>query len=66
MTAMTPSIRSMQIDAAKDGKGVVIAFSTASGDSPEQARTVVAPHETLLWRVRVDASSDAGYKTSTQ
>ncbi|WP_212733230.1 hypothetical protein [Terriglobus roseus] len=66
MTAMTPSIRSMRVDAAKDGKGVAIDFSTASGDSPERARTVVAPHETLLWRVRVDVPSDPDDKSSTQ
>jgi hypothetical protein len=54
LTAMTPSIRSMQVDAAKDGKGVTIAVSTAAGASPEQARTVVGPHETVQWRVRVD------------
>ncbi len=65
LTAMTPSIRSLRVDAPKNGKGVVIAFTTAAGDTPEQSRTVVAPHETLQWRVRVDAPSSAGYTTTT-
>ncbi|WP_052313290.1 hypothetical protein [Terriglobus roseus] len=66
LTAMTPSIRSMRMDAAKDGKSVAIVFSTTGSGSAEQSRTVVAPHETLQWRVRVDAPSDAGYRAPTQ
>ena len=66
LTAMTPSIRSLRVDADKDGRDVVLAFSTAGGDTPELSRTIVAPHETLQWHVRVEATSDANYTAPAQ
>jgi aldose 1-epimerase len=66
LTALTPSIRSLRLDAAQDGKSVLLAFSTAAGDSPEQSHTVVAPGETLQWHVRVEATSTSTYTPTTE
>ena len=59
VTALTPSIRSLHLQAAKDGKSVLIAFSTASGKDGAESRTVVTPGETLQWRVRVEALAES-------
>ena len=68
MTAVTPSIRSLHVQAAKDGKSVLLAFSTAAGKDGSDARTLVAPGETLQWRVRVEAlpESTSAYASSAQ
>ena len=55
LTALTPSIRSLHVQAARDGQAVLLALSTAGGKDGPEARTIVAPGETLQWRVRVEA-----------
>jgi aldose 1-epimerase len=68
MTALTPSIRSLHVQASKDGKSVLLAFSTAGEKDGAESRTVVAPGETLEWRVRVEAlaESTSAFAPSTQ
>ncbi len=68
VTALTPSIRSLHVQAAKDGKSVLLAFSTAAGKDGPESRTIVAPGETLQWRVRVEAlaESTSAFAPSTQ
>jgi hypothetical protein len=68
MTAMTPSIRSLHVQAAKDGKSVLLAFSTAGGKDGAESRTIVAPGATMQWRVRVEAlaESTSPYAPSAQ
>jgi aldose 1-epimerase len=59
MTALTPSIRSLHVQAAKDGKSVLLAFSTAGAADGPETRTIVAPGATLQWRVRVEALAES-------
>ena len=59
MTALTPSIRSLHVQAAKDGKSVLLAFSTAGGTDGAPTRTIVAPGATLQWRIRVEALAES-------
>ena len=59
LTALTPSIRSLHVQAAKDGKSVLLAFSTAGGTDGAETRTIVAPGATLQWRVRVEALAES-------
>ena len=59
ITAVTPSIRSLHVQAAKDGKSVLLAFSTAGAKEGADSRTIVAPGETLQWRVRVEALAES-------
>ena len=68
ITAMTPSIRSLHVQAEKNGKSVLLAFSTAAGKDSAESRTVVAPGETLEWRVRVEAlpESTSAFAPSTR
>jgi aldose 1-epimerase len=68
MTALTPSIRSLHVQAAKDGKSVLLAFSTAGAADGPETRTIVAPGATLQWRVRVEAlaESTSPYSPSAQ
>ena len=61
LTALTASIRSLHVQAKKGGDSVLVAFSTSNGDSDNESRTIVAPGETLQWRVRVEATANATY-----
>ncbi len=56
-TALTPSIRSVHIQAGAHDRSVLVAFSTAAGGNNDEARTVVAPGESLHWRLRIEAIS---------
>ncbi len=66
MTAMTSSIRSLHVNASQEDHSVLLAFSTASGERAEDARTIVQPGETLQWRVRVEAIANATYSPPAQ
>ncbi len=57
LTALTSSIRSMHAAAARDGNSVLLTFSTSTGE-PDAAPTVLAPGQTLQWRVRLEATMD--------
>lgn len=56
-TALTPSIRSVHIQAGSHDRSVLIEFSTAGDGSGDDTRTVVAPGESLHWRLRIEAMS---------
>ena len=68
MTVMTPSIHSLHVQAAKDGKSVLLAFSTAGDKAGADSRTIIAPGETLQWRARLEvlAESTSAFAPSTQ
>lgn len=55
LTALTPTIRSLRVQAAAKGNAVAITFSTGSGSKGEGSQTMLAPGQSLEWRVRVDA-----------
>ncbi len=61
LTAMTPSIRSLHVNATQADHSVLLAFSTASSEHAEDARTIVQPGETLQWRVRMEAVANTTY-----
>ncbi len=61
LTAMTPAIRSIHVKSSEADHSVLLAFSTASGSSAEDARTVVQPGAGLQWRVRMEAIPNATY-----
>lgn len=66
LTAMTPSIRSLHVKASQADRSVLLAFSTASSDRAEDARTIVQAGETLQWRVRMEAIANASYSPPAQ
>ena len=55
MTALSPSIRSLNVQSNRDDKSVSIMFSTASGSAAGEPGTVIAPGDSLQWHVRMDA-----------
>ena len=54
-TALTPSIRSVHVKAGAHDASVLVAFSTAANAGSDADRTVLAPGETLHWRLRIEA-----------
>ena len=65
LTALTPSIRSLHLQATTGGNAILVAFSTAGGERGEGSRTTIAPGETLQWRVRVEATANASNTPTT-
>lgn len=64
-TALTPSIRSVHIQADALDRAVLVAFSTAGRPSSDEAQTVVAPGESLHWRLRIEAVPNVLATTQT-
>ena len=56
-TALTPSIRSVRVQAAQQAGPIAITFSTALGGQSDEQPTVIAPGETLQWRMRMEATA---------
>ena len=62
ITALTPSIRSVQVDSEAGSGFTSFRFSTAAApDGPAGQETVIAPGESLEWRVRVQVTANQSY-----
>lgn len=62
MTALTPSIRSVQVDSEPAAGFTSFRFTTAAApDGPAGQETVIAPGESLEWRVRVQVATNQSY-----
>ncbi|MGI4854844.1 MAG: hypothetical protein ACRYF4_12455 [Janthinobacterium lividum] len=55
LTALTPAIRSLRVQASAKGSAVAVTFSTATDSKGEGSQTTLAPGQSVEWRVRMDA-----------